>query len=301
MRPVFRDAGLQGTFDHRGYVQTPFLNVAQVEALKQAYFATLGESRGCLLGAEADFKSTSEITYDFTFIDRNPAYKQLVFDTIVDALDAPQRRLLDDYRPIIANFIRKKPGGGEVPLHQNWAFVDERRCTSVSIWCPLVDSNGENGTLQFVDGSHKRFAEVRGPMVPWELTAIQREIIDGQLTPAHDIQAGQAVVLDDSIVHYSNINRTESLRLAIQLILVPREEPTIHFHMNPHENRDRVEKLEVDVDFFMNFHPWKKPEKFKHLATLPFQSRQLSLAEFQARLRAPRFDAPAHHLTPPFR
>lgn len=293
MRRVFRDADLQSVFDRKGYVQTPFLSAAQVETLKQVYFDTLGQSGGSLLAAEADFKSSSEITYDFTFIDRNPAYKRLVYDTLVAALDAPQRRLLDDYRPIIANFIRKKPGGGEVPLHQNWAFVDERRCTSVSIWCPLVDSGAANGTLQFVDGSHKRFAEVRGPMVPWELNAIQREIIDGALTPAHDIQAGQAVVLDDSIVHYSNINRTEGLRLAIQLILVPREEPTIHFHMNPQESRDRVEKLEVDVDFFMNFHPWKKPENFKHLATLPFQARYLGIDEFAARLRAPSFDAVA--------
>lgn len=293
MRPVFRDAHLQAQFDRKGYVQTPFLDATQVEALKQAYFDTLGQSGGSLLAQEADFKSNSEVTYDFTFIDRNPAYKRLVYDTLADALDAPQSRLLDNYRPIIANFIRKKPGGGEVPLHQNWAFVDERRCTSVSIWCPLVDSNADNGTLQFVDGSHKRFAEVRGPMVPWELNAIQRQIIAEQLTPAQNIQAGQAVVLDDSIVHYSNINRTDGLRLAIQLILVPREEPTIHFHMNPQHSPDRVEKLEVDVDFFMAFHPWKKPENFKLLDTLPFQPRQLDIEEFQARLRAPGFDAQA--------
>ena len=293
MRPVFRDAHLQAQFDRKGYVQTPFLDATQVEALKQAYFDTLGQSGGSLLAQEADFKSNSEVTYDFTFIDRNPAYKRLVYDTLADALDAPQSRLLDNYRPIIANFIRKKPGGGEVPLHQNWAFVDERRCTSVSIWCPLVDSNADNGTLQFVDGSHKRCAEVLGPMVPWELNAIQRQIIAEQLTPAQNIQAGQAVVLDDSIVHYSNINRTDGLRLAIQLILVPREEPTIHFHMNPQHSPDRVEKLEVDVDFFMAFHPWKKPENFKLLDTLPFQPRQLDIEEFQARLRAPGFDAQA--------
>ncbi|MCB1598529.1 MAG: phytanoyl-CoA dioxygenase family protein [Xanthomonadales bacterium] len=293
MRRVFNDASLQKTFDRKGYVQTPFLDARQVRSLKQAYFDTLGHSGGSLLAAEADFKSSSEITYEFTFIDRNPAYKRLVFDILTAALDGPQRQLLDDYRPIIANFIHKKPDGGEVPLHQNWAFVDERRCTSVSIWCPLVDSCEANGTLQFVEGSHKRFGEMRGPMVPWELSQIQREIIDEHLAPAQDIAAGQAVVLDDSIVHYSNINRTEGLRLAIQLILVPREEATIHFHMNPHENRNVVEKLEVDLEFFMNFHPWKKPEHFKHLATLPYQQNFLGVDEFKARLRQPPFDAPA--------
>ena len=293
MRPVFNDTTLQQVFDHKGYVQIPFIGAEQVAALKQAYFDTLHQSGGSLLASEADFQSKSLVTYDFTFIDRNPDYKRLVYNTIVQALDGAQRSVLADYRPIIANFIHKKPHGGEVPLHQNWSFVDERRCTSVSIWCPLVDSTAANGTLQFVDGSHKRFGEVRGPMVPWELNQIQQDIITTQLAPAGNIQAGHAVVLDDSIVHYSNINQTEGLRLAIQLILVPREERCIHFYMNPQESRDKVDKLEVDVDFFMNFHPWKKPEGCTRLDTLPFEQRFIDLPEFEARLKAPAFDQQA--------
>ena len=62
---------------------------------------------------------------------------------------------LNDYTPIIANYIRKKEGGGEVPLHQNWAFVEEDKFTSVSIWVPLVDSNEENGTLQMTKRNKK--------------------------------------------------------------------------------------------------------------------------------------------------
>jgi ectoine hydroxylase-related dioxygenase (phytanoyl-CoA dioxygenase family) len=96
--------------------------------------------------------------------------RKLVFDIITKFFEPHMARLLDNYKPIIANYIRKQAATGEVPLHQNWAFADEKKCYTVSIWCPLVDStSSEWNTLQVVPGSHKRFGEIRGPLVPWEL------------------------------------------------------------------------------------------------------------------------------------
>jgi ectoine hydroxylase-related dioxygenase (phytanoyl-CoA dioxygenase family) len=104
----------------------------------------------------ANSSGEHEITYDFTFIDKNIAYKQAVFDSITEYFKPHVEKWLSDYRPIIANYIRKKVQGGEVPLHQNWAFADEKKYTTVSIWCPLVDSTIENGTLQVVPGILKK-------------------------------------------------------------------------------------------------------------------------------------------------
>ena len=90
------------------------------------------------------------ISYDFTFIDKNPEYKRKVFKIITEYFEPHMNRVLSDFRPIIANYIRKKSETGEVPLHENWAFADEKKCTTVSIWCPLIDSTIANGTLQVV-------------------------------------------------------------------------------------------------------------------------------------------------------
>ncbi|HHG85355.1 MAG TPA: hypothetical protein ENJ82_11470, partial [Bacteroidetes bacterium] len=190
--------------------------------------------------------------------------------------------------PIIANFIRKEENDGEVPLHQNWAFVDERRFTSVSIWVPLMDSNVANGTLEMVDGSHKRFGELRGPLIPWELDKVGRDIIADFMTPMN-VNAGDAVVLDDSLVHYSNINQTDGLRLTIQLILVPKEVEVLHYHLDQKVDEHKVNVLGVDRDFFMKFHPWAKPHG-RDLGSRKFRKRYLSRAEFEKRLLAPRFD-----------
>ncbi len=287
MRRVFTNDNLEQQFQKEGYVIVPFLSAEEVEELKNLYFSTLEQSGGNIVEEEANIKD--RISYDFTFINKNIAYKQLVFDIITEKFKAHYQQYLDDYRPIIANFIRKQSNDGEVPLHQNWAFVDEAKCTSISIWCPLVDSNQENGTLEVTSGSHKRFGAVRGPMIPWELENIKKDIIAKYMVPMN-VRAGEAVILDDSIVHYSNINATEGLRLAIQLIMIPAEEKSIHYHMNPAKSKTNVDVLEVDVDFYMQFNPWKQPENVKKLRSFHYKPFDLSLRDYEKNLYGRRID-----------
>ena len=287
-RQVMRDILLEQEFQKEGFVEIPFISATEIAELKNKFFELLPRSGGNITSSEINVGG-NDITYDFTFIDKSIEYKQAVYDIITTYFDPHVKKWLMDFRPIIANYIRKKNKGGEVPLHQNWAFVDERKFTSVSIWCPLVDSSEENGTLQVVPGSQKKFGEIRGPMIPWELDSVKEEIINNHLIPLN-IKAGNAVILDDSIVHYSAINKTNELRLAIQLILVPNEVPSIHYHMNASKSMNRVEVLEVDAEFFMQFNPWKQPEGAKLVRSIEYNSNQLSPHEFIERLSKPRFD-----------
>ncbi len=295
MRNTFIDQELEERFQKDGYVEVPFLTSEEVEMLKAYYFDTLNESGGRLGPEDEKHQSSQEITYDFTFIDKNSDYKQQVFDMITNAFANRVDDYLDKYKPMIANFIRKKEDGGEVPLHQNWAFADEHKCATVSIWCPLVDSNKENGTLEVVPGSHKRYGEVRGPMIKSELAGIHSEIIDKYMQPVAT-KAGNAVILDDSIVHYSSPNQTDGLRLAIQLILIPKEEKSIHFHMDLSKDRSLVEVLEVDKDFYMKFNPWKKPsEDVSRIDSFKYVPFDMTIEEFETKLNQPRFDENNEH------
>jgi ectoine hydroxylase-related dioxygenase (phytanoyl-CoA dioxygenase family) len=293
MRRIFNDEGLEKKFQKDGYVSVPFITAEEVAALTQIFYDTLPESGGQITGAEiGDGNNEHLISYDFTFIDRNPEYKRKVFHLITKYFGPRMEKLLADYRPIIANYIRKQPDTGEVPLHQNWAFADERKCTTVSIWCPLVESTVENGTLQVVPGSHKKFGEIRGPMVPWELESIKGEIIDKYLVPL-ETKAGDCVVLDDSIIHYSAVNKTGGLRLAIQLICIPSEVSSWHYFMNPSVSQTKVEVLEADVEFYMQFNPWKIPEGLHVVNTIDYVHKNIDSQEFRNRLKGSRFDQDA--------
>ena len=289
MRKVFNNEEFERDFQKNGYIQLPFISEKEVAELKQKFFDTLPESGGQITSSDIETKEDHLITYDFTFIDKNPEYKQTVFKIISEQFESKMKELLADYRPIIANYIRKKSDSGEVPLHQNWAFADEKKCSTVSIWCPLVDSSVENGTLQVVPGSHKRFGEIRGPMVPWELEGIKREIIEKYLVPL-ETKAGDCVILDDSIVHYSAINKTKGLRLAIQLICIPKEIPSYHYHLN-HANGDgKVEVFEVDQEFYIQFNPWKFPTDVKAVKKIDFSFKPVSENDFIEKLKQSRYD-----------
>ncbi len=291
---VLNDPALESAFNAKGYVKVPFLSGGEIETLKKAFFDTIAQSGGAKTNNDVDFASQEEITYDFTFIDRNPEYKRQVFNIITGAFEKRTTELLAGYRPIIANFIRKKEGGGEVPMHQNWAFVDEEKYSSVSVWVPLVDSNEDNSTLEMVDGSHKKFGQHRGPMIPWEIRHLKNEIVSRHLTPMN-VKAGEGVILDDSIVHYSNINKTPGLRLAIQLIMVPVNAPTIHYHYDREEDQDHINMLETDLEFYMNFHPWLKPKGYKVLKSIPYKETTYSYTDFLKALAGPRFDGLVQH------
>ncbi len=284
MQRVLKDDKYEEQFQKDGYVRIPFLTSDEVKELKQLYFDSLPNSGGLI--------RAGEISYDFTFIDKNIDYKREVFDIISKRFEGLVDKYLADFTPVIANFIRKHPEDGEVPMHQNWAFVDESKYISVSIWCPLVDSNEKNGTLQVVPGTHKRYGEIRGPMISWELENIKEEIIANDMIPMN-INAGEAIVLDDSIVHYSNLNATEGLRLAIQLILIPSYTNSIHYHMNPSVDKHKVKVLEVDREFYMNFNPWKQPGEVKIVKEFTYKPFEMDYKTFKSKIYGPRIDEPS--------
>lgn len=291
MRRTLKDDSLEEKFQKDGYVAVPFLTPEEVEELKNYYFDTLGDRGGSIMPKEENADTKMEhITFDVTYLDRNIDYKKQVLNKIGQVFSKQVMHYLDDYRPVVGNFFRKEKDDGEVPLHQNWAYVDETEYASVSIWVPLVDSTRDNGTLEVVPGSHKRYGQVRGPMIRSELLDIDQEIIDNCLIPI-DTKAGDAVILDDSIVHYTSANSTDGLRLAVQLILVPKEATSIIYHMDPYTNPNHVEVLAVDTEFYMQFNPWKKPsDDIKRLKEFSYQPFSMTLQEFEQRLKEPRFD-----------
>ena len=78
MRQVMKDHILEKKFQEEGYIEIPFISAEEVAALKQIFFDLLPTSGGNLTSSENGIGG-NEITYDFTFIDKNIAYKRAVY------------------------------------------------------------------------------------------------------------------------------------------------------------------------------------------------------------------------------
>lgn len=254
MRRVLKNETLQREFEQKGYVKVKLFDADEVESLKRLHNSLQPNER---------FNSQEKnVKYHFSFLDTNKEYKRKVFSELSAVFQPKLENYLEQYEPLVINFVNKEPGLGEVPIHQNWNFVDETRYVSVSVWAPLVDVEEINGTIEMIEGSHNIFRNIlRSPSIPWFFTGYEKHLIDNYCKPI-EVKAGEALIFDDSIIHYSKTNHGTYDRLVIQVISKPKEVQAKHFYMKKKIFGTEVEELDVDSDFFLNFkyHITDRPE-----------------------------------------
>jgi ectoine hydroxylase-related dioxygenase (phytanoyl-CoA dioxygenase family) len=122
----------------------------------------------------------------------------------------------------------------------------------VSVWVALVDCVVENGAMSMLDGSHRSLRSRRGMWAYQAFGGIEDSMQD-LLTPVV-VRAGEAVILDDAVVHYSPPNLTSRRRLAIQFVMVPDEADAIfHQQVGGDGSTMDVDVWSVTPEFFFDF------------------------------------------------
>lgn len=267
-----------------GWTVVDLLTPEEVATLRDFYVA---ESQTEDLNPPGAFDPTYA---EFSVIHCRPDFRAHAFDRITSVIGPRVEELLADHRPLVANFVNKLPGTGIVPVHQNWAVVDERSFRSVSVWVALVDCDVSNGAVQFLSGSHATFREPRGMWAYEAFVDVFDEIV-GQLVPVA-VRAGQAIILDDAVVHYSPPNDTGADRLAIQLVMIPRAAEPLFFQQVGTEGSDLVADVwSVDPPFFFDF--WHGDGDERHgrvIDRIRVDARRLDSERFRATFSGPNSD-----------
>ena len=276
---IFKDPVLQDKFDKQGFVVAKFLDEAEVIQLDNLFdeiHPVLPDDRG--------FVSDS-YSNDFNF-------KKNASDRIVAILAKHFERLFINYQPFGASFVYKMPSkNNELGVHQDWTIVDEEKFVALNCWIPLIDVNKENGALHVLPGSqYSKIASVRSPTIPFFFTGSEKDVINS-CVPVY-VNAGEVIILNQSVIHYSTPNYSDRIRKAITAGVKTKGAPMIFHYKSP---EGKLEKFEMPEDFLLRFENFatsifEKP-KGKLFATEKFEDPILGKEVLTKELKKLKKDA----------
>lgn len=235
-RKIFNDDALDAEFARSGYI---VIDAIPTERCKELY------SQVKALDSHVD------ATFYTSLWSSDAEYKRKANQIIFGELEGFAAKVFHNYRPLFGDLLVKRPSlFKDFALHQDWTFVDESQYSSIYIWVPLQDVNYINGYLQVVRGSHRILDKVRGANVKVSYEDIKPQIAKHHLEGVK-LRAGQAIIFSQALLHASPPNRSLNTRIAMGLLMVPKEADLFHYVYDKQGNT--LYKLKVDVDFFLNY------------------------------------------------
>lgn len=236
---IFKDDAMQARFDKQGFLVVPFIDESEVKELNDLFDSLHPDlpKEGFVSGSYSQ---------DF-------AYKKKASDEIVKIFSKHYERLFVDYQPFGAAFLFKMPSqNSELAIHQDWTIVDEEKYVALNCWVPLTDVNETNGALQIVPGSHyDAIKTLRAPTLPFFFSGNDDLVIEESVPMC--VKAGEAVILNQSVIHYSRANRSNKIRKAITAG-VKSKGTSMQFHYKDNsKNEDVIEVFEMPENFLISF------------------------------------------------
>ncbi|EGG20256.1 hypothetical protein DFA_07379 [Cavenderia fasciculata] len=117
--------------------------------------------------------------------------------------------------------FKNKTTGGEVGIHQDSTFLHTTPLTTHALWFALEDATIENGCLRGLEGSHKHGIKrrfVRKEKGSNEMTFVgEDDKYKKEDFAALECKKGSVILLDGSVVHYSEPNKSAKSRHAYTL------------------------------------------------------------------------------------
>ncbi|MBK8706557.1 MAG: phytanoyl-CoA dioxygenase family protein [Saprospiraceae bacterium] len=214
-------------------------------------------------------------------------YKRRAYELINSRFYSASGKVLHQYRIITGNFYIKQPGKGKFEIHQNWMHTPDEKHTTVTIWCPLLDVDRRNGTLEIVPGSHKIVPDIATVNVDYYFKPFEEILEEKYLQPVV-LKAGECMIFDDTLIHYSGQNTSDKPRIAIQIEAIPNEMTPVFYHFDKDNPEKGFELFEVDANFFLkgnltNMH--QRPTHLRSLGFMPNINRPLSESEFLEKMK----------------
>ena len=216
----------------RGFTTTPLLDADELDRARRLW---------------ADLSVDPDASYHTTNVHEDRTTARRIDLELKTLMGPAAAKALPGHVPFLAAFILKGRHGGAVGLHPDWTYTDERRYRAVLFWCPIVDTDADNGTLHVIPGSHRWVRGLRGSGdfgSPVEGVADRLLATHSETVP---LRAGEAIVYDAALLHGSAPSRSDRPRPAAALAVAPVAAPLVHFHR---EAGGPVEGYLIDESYY---------------------------------------------------
>lgn len=276
MRRILFDEKAQKEFLQKGYVKVPFLSGSEV-ALLLELLEQLHPNNSFDIQTDED----SKLGFYYSVMDADIEYKRKATENIQKVFAPHVDRLFDGYKILTSSFFVKPPQGGFLDAHQHFPITTNINDISVIIWCPLVDVDESNGTLQVVEGSHKIVPGVLAFGYPPFFTDYFETI--RKCSKPISLKAGEALIFDNNLIHWSTENTTAKYRFTAQVLALPAEKQPVFYYFDKNLP-DKFEVFEINKEFFIKqillelFE--KRPENLNSLGFIKNENQTISEENF---------------------
>jgi hypothetical protein len=199
----------------RGYTTAQLLSAEEAAELWQALQA---------LKQKAGFGITdgngSQLKHHASFMDADQNYRRESSALIENWIGPRITRVLPSMMFATGSFHVKAPHSGIVGLHRDWTLTETPSELAYNAWLPLVDVDEHNGALRVVPCSHQVTLQLStAKLAPYYASYVQAVQAIATLVPS---KAGQAIVYDSRLLHWSADNESAEIRPAVGIGLIPK-------------------------------------------------------------------------------
>lgn len=250
------DTDLRRDIDTRGFGEIrSFLNDEMINLLSSFFFETLSESN---------------VTSSFFTTHWSPSedYRRKIDARVNELLLATVKKHFSGFKSVLGYYLFKKPSPqGIVTMHRDWSLTDESEHSGLILWIPLTDITEENGGFDLVEGSFKE-SPVRGTNIH---PSVPEDVRPTSVRP----KAGDALVMDNRLLHGSGPNLSKESRLVVGMILLPEYAEVIHYFRKDEKSGTRT--IRVGDDFLRtSYFNYTDPTSTIHLESFTSTSEMHS-------------------------
>ena len=278
---VFADDAHEEVFWRDGCVRVPLLDGDEIAELDAGY-RSLRPSDGFDPRTVEDRRSD----YHCTFLDPDRSYRRASDALVRRAFGPALERIVPGYRILTSNTYVKPPGTGRFEIHQNWPTLEVLDLPTVTAWIPLQDTGFHNGTLRLAVGSHHLFPDIAAASSDRFFDDFEDELIEKYLRPM-ELAAGEALIFDDSLLHWSSDNLSDEPRVSFQIEMVPVDVRTVLWVRNT-DDPTRFDMWASSTDFYLEADIAEVitgPSGLERVGSVPNPNRRISFEEFEDTMR----------------